>query len=399
MHNTAEKKTLILCEVFYPEDFLINDLVKIWEQQGRNLEVLTRVPSYPFGKVFSGYKNKIYQTSFYGQTKVHRIPVWQGYQNSTLIKVLNYLSFVFWSFWVILFIGHRFDKVFIYQTGPLTLATAGILMKKIYGTKVILWTQDLWPDSVFAFGFKKNKILTFCLDCFVKWIYKNSDEILMSCEGFEKSIKSYVPWQNPIFIPNWSLIQHCPTNKITLPGEFNFTFAGNIGTVQNLDNVVRGFKLFVKEYPKVWLNIIGDGSYMSKLQMLVKEENIPNVNFTGRKPLQEMPNYYEASDVLLLSLKDVPLYEIMIPSKFQTYLPTGKPIYAIFKGETRNIVEKYHIGIGANPNAVGNIAKGFEQLVNLSKEECSEMSKNAIKLSKTIFDKSKIIDRINSLLW
>ena len=55
------KKALVLGEAFYPEDFIINDLVKDWEKDGYKFEVLTRTPSYPFGKVYKGYKNKIYQ--------------------------------------------------------------------------------------------------------------------------------------------------------------------------------------------------------------------------------------------------------------------------------------------------------------------------------------------------
>ena len=54
-------KYLIIGEAFYPEEFPINDLVKEWEKAGYQLEVLTRSPSYPFGKVFKGYKNKLYQ--------------------------------------------------------------------------------------------------------------------------------------------------------------------------------------------------------------------------------------------------------------------------------------------------------------------------------------------------
>ena len=54
-----EKKALILSEVFYPEEFVINDLVNEWEMQGYQVEVLTRVPSYPFGKVYKGFKQPI----------------------------------------------------------------------------------------------------------------------------------------------------------------------------------------------------------------------------------------------------------------------------------------------------------------------------------------------------
>jgi len=393
------KKTLVLGEAFYPEDFIINDLVKEWEKDGYEFEVLTRAPSYPFGKVYEGYKNKIYQTTYFDSIKVHRFPVWQGYQKSTIIKILNYFSFVFLSFWIILFIGKRFDKVFIYQTGPLTLATAGILLKKFYRAKVTIWTQDLWPETVYAYGFKQTKFLSFCLNHFVKWVYKNCDNIFVSCEGFIERIHRYVPNKQINFVPNWSLMEYKPTKEKNLPGKFNFTFAGNIGKVQNLDNIVKGFGLFVKNHPEAWLNIIGDGSYLKELADLVEKEKIPNVHFTGRKSLMEMPDYYKASDVLIISLKDVPLYEIMIPSKFQAYLTTNKPIFSIFKGEVSDMVNKYQIGITAHPSDVENIAVGFERFMSLSKEEIQNLSKNSELLLNKVFNKTNIINNINSIFW
>ena len=300
---------------------------------------------------------------------------------------------------MILFIGRRFDRVFIYQTGPLTLATAGVLMKKFFGAKVTIWTQDLWPETVYAYGFKKTKFLSFCLDHFVKWIYKNCDSILVSCEGFAERIHRYVPDKIIDFVPNWSLMEYKPTGKVKLPGSFNFTFAGNIGKVQNLDNVVRGFGLFVKNNPDASLNIIGDGSYLNELKEIVGNENIANVNFTGRIPLAEMSDYYQVSDVLIISLKNVPLYEIMIPSKFQAYLTTQKPIFAIFNGEVRKMVEQYQIGYGAAPDDVEDIARGFSVFLNLSMEEKRAMSEAAADLLNSTFNKKKIVEKINSRVW
>jgi len=393
------KKALVLGEAFYPEDFLINDLVQEWEKAGYQLEVLTRSPSYPFGKVYEGYKNKIYQTTYFNTIKVHRFPVIQGYERSTLIKVLNYFSFIFWSFWVILFIGRHFEKVFIYQTGPLTLATAGIFLKKFYRAKVIIWTQDLWPETVYAYGFKKTKLLSFCLDHFVKWVYKNCDSILVSCEGFIERLHHYVPEKTIEFVPNWSLMEYEPKGKQKLPGEVNFTFAGNVGKVQNLENVVRGFGVFVKDYPMTYLNIIGDGSFLKELKAIIEVEGIRNVNLTGRKPLLEMSDYYQASDVLIISLKDVPVYEIMIPSKFQVYLSTRKPIYAIFKGEISNLVERYKIGLVAYPSDVDSIAKGFSDFMKLSDEERKRMSDNSARLLEKVFSKEKTLEKINQIVW
>ena len=395
----VKKKALVIGEAFYPEDFLINDLVQEWEKEQYEFEVLTRSPSYPFGKVYKGYKNKIYQITYFNSIKIHRFPVMQGYEKSTLIKILNYFSFVFWSFWVVLFIGRRFDKVFIYQTGPLTLATAGIILKKLYNAKVTIWTQDLWPETVYAYGFKKTRFLIFCLDHFVKWIYKNSDHILVSCEGFIDRLHRYVPEKEIHFIPNWSLMKYSPSQKKKLPGKFNFTFAGNIGKVQNLENIVHGFSKFVEKYPDTFLNIIGDGSYLIELKELVNKEDIHNINFMGRKSLSEMSDYYEASDVLIISLKDTPIYEIMIPSKFQAYLATHKPIYAVFKGEVKRIVEENGLAIVAHPSDINEIASGMEAFLNMSDSQMKSISENSFRLLDSVYNREKIIGKINAIFW
>ena len=179
----------------------------------------------------------------------------------------------------------------------------------------------------------------------------------------------------------------------------NFTFAGNVGKVQNLENVVRGFGIFVKSNPDVWLNIIGDGSFLSELKNIVDRNHIENVNFTGRKPLSEMSDYYEASDVLVLSLKDVPLYEIMIPSKFQAYLSSCKPIYAVFRGEVSNLVNNYNLGIVAKPDDINDIARGFQKWLDLPSEDLVMFSNNASQLLSSVFNRDKLIEKINSIHW
>ena len=131
----------------------------------------------------------------------------------------------------------------------------------------------------------------------------------------------------------------------------------------------------------------------------MEKEAIPNINFTGRIPLAEISDYYQASDTLIISLKDVPLYEIMIPSKFQAYLSVQKPIYAIFHGEVRRMVEQYGIGLGARPTDVEDIAAGFSHFLYFSPDEKKRIKENEIHLKNEVFNRDKIISRINYWVW
>jgi len=395
-----DKSVLIIGEAFFPEEFIINDLARHWKKNGYSVEVLTRTPSYPVGKTFPGYKNRIYEKTYFEEIPVHRVLVIPGYQKSKVIKILNYLSFVFFTSIAGLFIGRKFDKIFVYQTGPLTVALPGVLIKKLYNKNLTIWTQDLWPDTVYAYGFKPNRLLDLGLKSLVKIIYNATDQIAVSCKGFSPKINTYLKTEKIIsWIPNWSIITDLATNKITLPGQINFTFAGNIGKVQNLNHVLLGFKKAVKDFPEAYLNILGDGSSLEDLKNLVKEEEIPNVNFIGRKPLNEMPDYFEASDVLVISLVDVPIYEIMIPSKFQTYLQYKKPIFAVMKGEVPNLLREFHLGLSADSNDIDMIGSKFKEMMSLTKFDLDEMSKSAQILLTQSFDRDKNLRKLSQITF
>tara|TARA_R110002050_G_scaffold170054_2_gene301901 strand:+ start:4456 stop:5643 length:1188 start_codon:yes stop_codon:yes gene_type:complete len=393
------KKALIVTEVFDPEDFVINDLAKHWIDSDYDIEVLTRNPSYPYGKIFRGYRNRIFQKGKYQGSKVYRILFIPGYQKSTFIKILNYLNYIFWTFWILLFIGKRYDRIFVYQTGPLTNALTPVLLKSLFKWKITIWTQDLWPETVYAFGIKKTKLAHWLLSNIVGFIYKRCDIILVSCKGFIPKINKYSPLDNIHWIPNWTLVDGSIKSKAKLPGDFNFTFAGNIGKVQNLDKVVRAFSQVSNHEKKVMLNILGDGSFLDELKNIVSKENICNVNFTGRLPLEDMPGYFEASDVLIISLIDVPIYEIMLPSKFQAYLNSGRPIFSIVKGELSNLTSDFEIGLTADPNDEMDIFRTFEQFYKEPESSLKQMALNCATLNKSEFSKPKLISSVSEIFW
>ena len=82
------KRILIVTECFYPEEFKINDVAVSWKKKGNRVDVLTLVPTYPEGKVFSGYKNRFfYQKDRYEGINIFRVCAVTGYRNSLLKKI------------------------------------------------------------------------------------------------------------------------------------------------------------------------------------------------------------------------------------------------------------------------------------------------------------------------
>lgn len=391
---------LIIGERFYPEEFLINDVVSTLQSEGFEITVITQNPSYPFGKVFEGYRNKFISKDTYWGATIFRTLVVQGYNKSVLKKIFNYLAFIIIGIWVVLTKLKKIDKVLIYQTGPLSQAIIGIIAKRRFKTPLYIWTWDIWPDTIYAYGFKKLPILSWFLDKFVTWVYKCCDHILISSPGFEQVLSKYAPNKPFQLLPNWNIDSSINLDNtiIEMPNGFNYTFTGNIGKVQNLDNVIKGFALALKQCDNIYLHIVGDGSAMEDLKKIVDNEKISNVKFWGRYQSASMPSFYESSQALIISLKSESVWGLYIPSKFQTYLQAKKPILAVIGGTVKGLVDKYELGISVPPDNISLIAKAFLDLKDKSTAQKQIISQNAQYLLLEYFDRKSNLLKLTKLL-
>jgi hypothetical protein len=104
-----------------------------------------------------------------------------------------------------IFIGRRYDYVFGFNMSALTGMLPAVLIRKLYKKPLTFWTQDVWPDSVYAYGFKKTKILSTFLDIFVRFMYRNIDAIAISGKGFESKLSPYIKKDLTYhYLPNWA---------------------------------------------------------------------------------------------------------------------------------------------------------------------------------------------------
>jgi len=394
------KKILIVTECFYPEEFKINDVALSWKGKGYDVEVLTLAPTYPLGKVFLGYKNGFFRRDEYQGINIFRMHAVTGYRDSTVKKIFKYINFMIFGSIVAIFIGRRYDYVFGFNLGSLTDMLPAVVIRKLYKKPTMLWVQDVWPDSVYAYGFKKTKILSTLLDAFVKFMYHNITAIAISSRGFESKLEPYIKKGLKFgYAPNWADDLNMDMSPITLSKtqKVHFTFAGNIGKVQNLENIINAFCLLSDEYQKkTQLNIIGDGSNLVSLKKL--SNNNPNIIFYGKQMREDMAKFYKASDFLIVSLINESIFSVTIPAKTQTYIAAKKPILAIINGDVADIVNDNSLGVCADPSNVELIKKAFEKCIDMPENEKSKFIVNNTKLLETTFNKDSIINNLTSQL-
>jgi len=398
---TKNKKILIVTECFYPEEFKINDIALSWKDKGYDVDVLTLAPTYPLGKVFPGYKNGFFRKDEYQGVNIFRVHAVTGYRDSAVKKIVKYINFMIFGSITAIFIGRKYDYVFGFNMSALTGMLPAVLIGKLYKKPMTFWVQDVWPDSVYAYGLKKTKMLSTVLDIFVRFMYKNVDSIAVSGKGFESKLTPYVR-KDLIFhyLPNWAddLDNNLTSKNLGKSKEAtHFTFAGNIGKVQNLENIINAFCLLSNEYQeKSQLNIIGDGSNLDNLKLLAN--NNPNIVFHGKKPRSDMASYYKASDFLIISLIDKPIFSVTVPAKTQTYIAAKKPILAIINGDTASIIQDNNLGLYADPSKIDAISTLFQRCIDMSQTEIQNFSNKNDCLLATIFNKEKTIGKLLQLV-
>ena len=391
------KRVLILAEIFFPEKYPINDLYFDWENKGYNVDVFTRNPSYPNDEIFEGYSKSVFNIEKRKTGNIYRSLVFTGYKKSKVIKILNYLNYNVSLFIFLLRYGRKYDEIFFYQTGPLTNVFAASILKFLFRYKIVIWIQDLWPQTLYAYGVGTGKITKILVNTLVTFIYKRSDRFVVSSEGFGPYLKTYgkpVEW-----IPNWlTSFGDKDEEEKELDGKFNFTFAGNIGKAQKMLSVVKGFKNIGEEHD-AYLNIIGDGSMAKDVRSIVEEENIKNVRFYGFLPINITSGYLKKSDVLIMPLESEEAFIEVIPGKFQSYLNNAKPIFAITNGVTSRYVLEYSLGYTADPNDIKEIEGGFLKFIKCSNNSIEAFCNNCTSFNDAMFRKDLLLTRFDKLIF
>src|SRR3990167_2685487 len=198
-------RVLVLSQYFWPESFIINDIVRTLDEQGHEVVVATGKPNYPDGKVFEGYRAFGTQRERYlDRIDVVRVPLWPRGGGGARNLILNYLSFVIAGFFCLpwLLRKREFDAILVFAPSPILQAIPAIPLKWIKRAKLALWVQDLWPDSLAATGFVKNPHVLRMVGWLVKAIYRCCDKLLVQSPAFFMPVARYAPKEKIYYFPN-----------------------------------------------------------------------------------------------------------------------------------------------------------------------------------------------------
>ena len=174
-------RVLVLSQYFWPEGFQINHVVQSLVGRGIEVDVLTGKPNYPEGVVFDGYRAWGCQTEQWAGAGIYRVPLVPRGTKSAVRLALNYLSFVVsglvFAPWMLR--ARSYDAIFVYAPSPILQAIPALFLGRIKRCPVLLWVQDLWPESLVATGYVRSPRVLLAVERVVRFIYRRTDLLLV----------------------------------------------------------------------------------------------------------------------------------------------------------------------------------------------------------------------------
>lgn len=401
-----KKRLLIITQHFWPEQFTINQVIKILKAKYK-VDVFTCKPNYPTGNFFRGYSFFSKNFQKYNGINVYRCPVIPRKNATNLNLLINYLSFAFFSsIWLFIFFFKKYDYILIYQTTPVTTSIPGIILSKIKKIPLILWVQDLWPDTIKATGHLKNKFIYKIISIISNRIYKSSDIIAAQSEGIKKIVKKRFKNKKIFYLPNVVIENKKNINpkkfiiENKLERKIKIVFTGNTGVAQNLEFILKVAKkiLNIGKFKKIQFLIVGGGSNLNKLKKIKNDLKLNNVVFYGHIKSNKISKYFSLSDYFILTIKKKSIFLNTIPNKFINYLYMGKPIIGCTNGDVSKIINNYRCGFSCKPDSISNFKKILNKILTIKKKDYNDMKINSKKAYNDNFTHKIFLNRFNNII-
>ena len=356
-------KILVVCQHYWPEPIAVSDICEEMIRRGHTVHVVTDVPNYPMGYIYPEYKNGNRREEVHNGVKITRTFT-IGRRRNLVFRFLNYYSYAISSTQFVKRLKEKYDVVFVNQLSPVMMACAGLAYAKKWKTKCVMYSMDLWPASVAIGGVKEGSIIY----RFFRWvsnrIYTKADRILITSQMFREYFKQKFGISDDVieYLPQYALSAFDSVlPEKTDKEHIDLLFAGNVGAAQSLNTVLEAAKILQDEEKLRW-HIVGDGSELENLKSMASELSLTNVIFHGRKPMEQMPQYYAMADAMLVTLTSDPFVSMTLPAKVQSYMAAGKPVIAASNGEIPKVIEASGCGFcvpAENSEGLADAVKAF----------------------------------------
>ena len=404
------KNILVITQYYYPENFIINGLVKNLANKDCKVCVYTGYPSYPHKEIYDDQNLKY--KSINQNIEIKRYPIFLR-RNGRINLSLHYVSYIVMGIicsYKVLNKKMKWDSIFVFQTSPVTVILIGAWIKLFTKTKMITWVQDLWPDSIFSHFYSSNN--KYPLNSFFRKIiskicikiYSFSDILLAQSNSYKKELKNNLYNKRIELVFNTIEDQNLYLQKKIITKENKKTLkivsAGNFSTTIPYDIFINAICSLKERYDNdiVW-NFYGNGTKFEYFRNLIDKYKCHDVvRLHGTVEQEKLPEIMMQNDLFLVGLIDEKLISRTCPSRLIYAMANAMPIIASAKGEIAKILDEAQCGFISSPDNYVELTNNIIKFKNMTENEIIDMSNKSFKFYNKNFKKDMVFEKIYNLL-
>lgn len=340
------------------------DHCKRWVENGVDVTVITCVPNFPQGKVYKGYRNKLYQSEVIDGIKIIRVWSYISANEGFVKRIIDYISFAFMAFWAGLF---KSCDVIIATSPQFFTTFTGWSLSKIKRRPWVFELRDLWPESIITVGAMHKSKSIELFEKIEHFMYRSANMIIPVTNAFKSHlIKRHISEKKIHVVTNGVDATLFPVknkntellNRLGLKNKFIIGYIGTHGMAHSLDFIINSISKI--NDPDVHFLFVGDGAMKNSILDQSKKLNLQNVSFLPPVAKLEVSEYVAISDAVLVPLKKSETFKTVIPSKIFEAAAMQKPMLLGVNGQAREIMEKYNAGIYFEPENEASFLKAVK---------------------------------------
>ncbi len=340
----------------------VSEMAQHWVEEGHDVTVVTCAPNHPRGKLFPGYRNRLFQKECVDGINVIRVWTYMAANQGVGKRLLSYLTYPV----SVLINRHRLLKAdLVISTSPQFFCGLAGWLLQTRNTPWILEIRDLWPESISAVGAIKHGPAIRFLQRLERWAYRTADMIVSVTDSFTTHIRALAP-DTPIavikngvnlakFVPATAQLAAQTREELQLTDKLVAGYVGTHGMVHGLDTILEAAEI-LRDHDTISFIMVGDGAEKDRLEATAAAKGLKNIRFLGQRPRADIPRIWSSLDVSLVLLRRSDTFKSVLPSKMFEAFAFEKPVILGVEGEARDLLDDAGAGIAIQPENAAQLA-------------------------------------------
>ncbi|MEK7469140.1 MAG: glycosyltransferase family 4 protein [Planctomycetota bacterium] len=409
MRQSSRLRILYVSQYFPPEmgapAARVHELSREWVRLGQDVTVLTGFAHHPTGVLAPQDRGRFTRRERIDGIDVIRSYVWATPNRGTVKRMASYASFML-SAAVIGAVRAKRPDVVIATSPQLLCGCAGYAVARRFNAPFVFEVRDLWPESIMAVGAMDENVIIRTLRGVASFLYRNADQVVTVGHGYRDEIHARygLPVESMQVVPNGvdpNLFVPGPRanaarEKYGWGDRFVAMYLGTHGMAHALGSVLQAAKRLESKRDILFV-LVGEGAEKESLKAQAARENLTNVQFIDQQDKEHVRLLYAASDVGLVTLRNTPLFQGVLPSKIFECLGMERGIILTVDGEARRLVESAGAGVFVAPEDPAALAAAVADVAT-NRERLDEMGRRGRSFVLAHYDRAKMASRYLEIL-